>query len=102
MSELIKVGRISDLTETDITTFSATNGEIAITKIGEKIFAVENMCSHARCKLSEGLIEDKTIACPCHGASFDLHTGEPLNPPAKKPIKCFEVKVEGEDLYIKL
>jgi nitrite reductase/ring-hydroxylating ferredoxin subunit len=33
------------------------------------------------------------IACPAHGARFDLATGEALGPPANAPIRTFAVRV---------
>ncbi|MED4205345.1 Rieske (2Fe-2S) protein [Neobacillus mesonae] len=102
MSEMKKLGNIKDLIEGELFTYFVDNSSIAVTKIGESVFAIENLCSHAKCSLDEGLIEEETVVCPCHGAVFDLHTGDPLNPPATKPIKTFQVSISGEELYIKL
>jgi 3-phenylpropionate/trans-cinnamate dioxygenase ferredoxin subunit len=33
------------------------------------------------------------IACPAHGARFELATGRAMNAPAKQPIATFEVRV---------
>ncbi|MFJ5713228.1 Rieske (2Fe-2S) protein [Neobacillus sp. NPDC093127] len=102
MSEKVKLCSVADLLEGEMVSYTVNNFPIAATKIGNNVFAVEDMCSHAKCSLSEGLIENESIVCPCHGAAFDLNTGEPLNPPAKKPIKTYGVLVDGESLYIKL
>jgi 3-phenylpropionate/trans-cinnamate dioxygenase ferredoxin component len=36
------------------------------------------------------------IACPLHGARFELATGRAMNPPAKQPIATFEIRVVEE------
>ena len=58
-----------------------------------RIFAVINRCSHAEEKLECGRMKRGWIACPVHGARFDLETGDALNPPATQPITTYEVRV---------
>ena len=48
----------------------------------DRIFAVRNLCSHAYEALDCGRMKNGWIACPVHGARFDLETGEAMNPPA--------------------
>ena len=66
----------------------------------DRIFAIENLCSHAEQPLECGRIRNGWIACPTHGARFDLETGEPLNPPATEPIATFPVRIRGETVEI--
>lgn len=59
----------------------------------DHVFAVINKCSHADEKLECGRMKRGWIACPIHGARFDLATGEPINPPATQPIQTFAVRI---------
>lgn len=59
----------------------------------DRIFAVENECSHAHEKLECGRMRSGWIACPVHGARFDLESGQPMNPPATRPIRTFPVRI---------
>jgi 3-phenylpropionate/trans-cinnamate dioxygenase ferredoxin subunit len=43
-----------------------------------------------------------TIACPRHGAKFDIRDGRALTMPATKATAVHEVKVEGGDVLVKL
>jgi 3-phenylpropionate/trans-cinnamate dioxygenase ferredoxin subunit len=61
-----------------------------------RIFAVSNICSHAEEKLECGRMSNGWIACPIHGARFDLATGKAKNPPAKKPIAVYAVRMVDE------
>jgi 3-phenylpropionate/trans-cinnamate dioxygenase ferredoxin subunit len=61
-----------------------------------RIFAVENLCSHAQEPLACGRVKRGWIACPAHGARFDLETGEVLGPPATEPIATFAVRIIGD------
>jgi 3-phenylpropionate/trans-cinnamate dioxygenase ferredoxin component len=58
-----------------------------------QVYAIENRCSHLEEPLACGKIKWGWIACPAHGARFDLATGEPMNPPATEPIRTFPVRV---------
>jgi 3-phenylpropionate/trans-cinnamate dioxygenase ferredoxin subunit len=57
------------------------------------VFAVSNICSHAEEKLECGRMSNGWIACPIHGARFDLASGKAKNPPAKRPIETYEVRI---------
>lgn len=67
-----------------------------------KIFAVSNICSHAQEMLDCGRMGNGWIACPIHGARFDLATGAAKNPPATRPIPVFETRIEGDWIEVKL
>ena len=65
-------------------------------------YAIENMCSHEEYELAEGELEDCTLECPKHGATFDIRSGEALTAPAYTPIKIFAVRVEGYEVQVGL
>lgn len=41
-------------------------------------FATDDLCPHNGARLGGGKVRKDTVACPMHGARFDLHTGECL------------------------
>lgn len=73
--------------------FEHAGRSILICNSGGHFFAVENKCSHADEVLACGRIRNGWIACPAHGARFDLATGEAMNPPARDPIRTFSLRV---------
>lgn len=64
--------------------------------------AVEDVCTHDSQALTDGPIEDGAIACPRHGARFDLRTGKALCMPATEGIPIYDVKIEAGDIWLKL
>ncbi len=66
----------------------------------DRIFAVRNLCSHAYEALADGRMKNGWIACPVHGARFDLETGQAINPPATMPIDTFAVRIEGDTIEV--
>lgn len=57
-------------------------------------YALEDRCSHGRVALSAGFVEGECIECTRHGAQFDLATGNPLSPPASRPVKTYPLHLE--------
>lgn len=66
---------------------------IAVVKIENEFYAIEDRCSHAGVPLSGGKISCKEVICPRHGARFSLKSGKALCMPAFEDIKVFPVQV---------
>jgi nitrite reductase/ring-hydroxylating ferredoxin subunit len=58
---------------------------VFIAKIGGSVYAVDGVCSHAKCIL--GSLEDQSgiVRCFCHDAEFDLRNGKMTKPPFVAP-----------------
>jgi nitrite reductase/ring-hydroxylating ferredoxin subunit len=67
--------------------------EIVVCHTKEGVFAVDNICSHAFARMSEGYLKGTRIICPMHGAAFDVRTGRVLGGPAFMPIEAFPTRV---------
>src|SRR5690606_13547339 len=67
-------------------------------------YALDDVCTHDGGPLSEGPLDpaEGTIACPRHGAKFDVKTGAALTMPATRPTRSHEVKVEGDQISVRL
>jgi 3-phenylpropionate/trans-cinnamate dioxygenase ferredoxin subunit len=74
--------------------------EVVLCNTRDQIFAIRNLCSHAYEKLDCGRMKNGWIACPVHGARFDLETGEPMNPPAVMKIDTFAVQISGDTIEV--
>jgi 3-phenylpropionate/trans-cinnamate dioxygenase ferredoxin subunit len=66
---------------------------VLLCHVSPRIYAISNTCSHNQQALDGGKVMGTSIACPLHGARFDLATGKALNLPAKKPVPVYEVRV---------
>lgn len=74
--------------------------DVLICKVEGMVYAVENRCSHAASRLDIGRLKGHTIGCPLHGARFDIRDGRAVAAPATKPIRSFEVVLEGGKINI--
>ncbi len=67
-------------------------------------YALDDVCTHDGGPLSDGPVnaDEKTIACPRHGAKFDIATGAAVTMPATKPTVAHEVKIDGDQILVRL
>jgi 3-phenylpropionate/trans-cinnamate dioxygenase ferredoxin component len=77
---------------------------IALVRIDDEWFAVDDTCSHANVSLSEGevLRQDCEIECWKHGSTFSLRTGEPTCLPAVVAVSVYPVVVDGADVLVEV
>jgi nitrite reductase (NADH) small subunit len=72
----------------------------ALYNVEGKIYASSNRCPHAGAPLALGFLEGVEITCPLHMWGFDVSTGECLTDPDWAGLTTYEVRVEGEDVYL--
>jgi 3-phenylpropionate/trans-cinnamate dioxygenase ferredoxin component len=67
-------------------------------------YALDDVCTHDGGPLSEGPLDaaEGTLACPRHGAKFDIKSGAALTMPATKPTVAHGVKIEGDRVLVRL
>ena len=78
-------------------------GEEAIAIVrtkADKVYALNDKCSHGEISLSEGFVDNETIECWAHGAKFSLETGEALTLPAFEPVSVYPIIIEDETIYL--
>ncbi|MFT3967181.1 MAG: non-heme iron oxygenase ferredoxin subunit [Sphingobium sp.] len=102
MSEktFVPVARIEDVPPGAVKVVEVAGKAIVLCNTKDRIFAVINKCSHADEKLDCGRMRSGWIACPVHGARFNLETGAPMNPPATQPIETFAVRVSDGQIEV--
>jgi 3-phenylpropionate/trans-cinnamate dioxygenase ferredoxin component len=98
----VKVCALADVPDEGSLAVEVEDTPVAVVRIGDDVFALRDVCSHAEVALSEGDVYDHTIECWLHGSCFDVRTGKPTNPPATAPVSTYPVKIEGDDVYVSL
>lgn len=84
---------VAELNDGQVRLVDASGTTVLLCADEGEVYAIENRCSHLDEPLACGKVKWGWIACPAHGARFDLATGEPMNPPATAPIRTFPVQV---------
>jgi 3-phenylpropionate/trans-cinnamate dioxygenase ferredoxin subunit len=68
--------------------------DILLANVGGEISALDAVCTHEGCIVSDGKVVEGAMAeCPCHKSKFDLLTGQVCNGPAREPLRRFGVTV---------
>ncbi len=75
---------------------------VAVANVDGELFAFQDECTHEECPLSDGDLEGHLVVCICHGGTFDVRTGEPVEGPVYVPLKTFAVVRTGEVTSIDL
>jgi nitrite reductase/ring-hydroxylating ferredoxin subunit len=116
----ITVATTSQVKAGEILAVAAEDRKVMLSKIDDKIYAVENKCPHLGMPLAKGKVCNNTVKCRWHGATFDLKTGEnvswvdsfvgvPLPEWSLKPLslgkspqnlQSFEVGIDGENVTV--
>ncbi|NIT04531.1 Rieske 2Fe-2S domain-containing protein [Candidatus Saccharibacteria bacterium] len=97
-----KVAKTSDISDGQIRPFEVEGKTVAVARLGEEFFAIDDICTHARCSLGEGVLIDEEVECPCHGSRFNVKSGAVRFLPATVPIKTYKVKVEGDEVSVEI
>lgn len=96
-----KICKLDDLKENQGRRFMIDDVDVALFKVKGKIFALSNICPHQKSPIIyDSFIEDDKVVCPAHGWEFCLKDGR--QPTGRNGLDSFEVKVEGEDVYVKV
>ncbi|MGW8765905.1 bifunctional 3-phenylpropionate/cinnamic acid dioxygenase ferredoxin subunit [Streptomyces sp. NPDC055815] len=92
---MIKLCPVAALTPGTVTRIASPDLPVplALIKVGEEVFCIDDTCSHETTSLSDGWLEGHEVECPLHESRFDIRTGKPDCPPARRPIRTHVVQI---------
>jgi len=93
---------LSELPEGQMRACSAGEREIVVCRTKDGVFAVDNICTHAYARLSEGRLRGFRLICPLHGASFDVRNGRALGAPASRPLATHALSIVDDRIEIEV
>lgn len=73
---------------------------IVVCRTREGVFAVDDVCTHAYSRMSEGRLRGTRLICPLHGASFDVRDGRVLGAPATRALPVHRARINGEQIEV--
>ncbi len=102
MSEFVFACKQNELKDGEKTLVEVDDQLVILFRVGEKYYCLDDVCTHDGGSLDGGDLEGFEIACPRHGAKFDIRCGKALSMPATQSTNSHEVKVDGDDILVKL
>lgn len=100
MATWVRVADAAELIPGQPLLVTVDDEDITLYRVGDEIYATEDLCSHAEASLAEGDQHGYLINCPRHGGQFDIRTGAATHFPAFSPIRTFSVKEENGAIYL--
>jgi 3-phenylpropionate/trans-cinnamate dioxygenase ferredoxin subunit len=102
MPEWIKACEVKELNNSELLGFDFNEKKILISKIRDRVYATDRICTHAYADLSTGFLneDEGTVTCPLHMSSFKLEDGTPQNLPAEEPLETYKTKIQDNSVYI--
>ena len=97
-----KVCEIDQLENESLREFKVAGEKIVVVKINDKVYALENRCSHEDYPLSDGWVDEGRVCCSMHGEQFDPSTGDALTLPAYENIRAFPVHINDGTVEIEI
>ncbi|MEY4769099.1 MAG: hypothetical protein RL637_1738 [Pseudomonadota bacterium] len=98
----LKVATITDIPRLGSRVLETVIGSIAIFRTSDdQIFALNDRCPHKQGLLSQGIVHGCKVTCPLHNWMIELHTGCAVAPDVGQ-VKTFAVKIEHDDIYLKI
>jgi 3-phenylpropionate/trans-cinnamate dioxygenase ferredoxin subunit len=98
----VEVGELATLPRERGIRVTVGEQRIAMFRVGDDVYAIGDVCSHAEASLSEGEVFGTEVECPRHGSEFDITTGEPHSLPATRPVPTYGVAIEDGTVFLVL
>lgn len=94
VTRFVEVCALSELPPGSVREVSVAGRRLALVNHGGVVSAVDGDCPHAGGPLGEGQPGvGCVLACPWHGAVFDVRDGRPLRGPARKALATYQVRI---------
>jgi nitrite reductase/ring-hydroxylating ferredoxin subunit len=72
----------------------AAGTAVVLVRVGDRVYACNDTCSHQGGPLSEGKLSGTRLACPWHGWMYDVRTGECLMPSRGGAVPSYPARVD--------
>jgi 3-phenylpropionate/trans-cinnamate dioxygenase ferredoxin subunit len=95
-------GVVDDFEDEDVEQVKVGHLAIAIYCAMSKFYATQDLCTHERAYLSDGVVVDCVVECPFHQGRFDVRNGNALGAPVHLPLKTYPVKIIDGRIYVRV
>ncbi len=97
----VAAARASELAPGAMKWVAIDRERVLIANVGGTLYAIQDVCGHRRESLSKGTLQGYVVECPLHFACFDVRSGKFISGPASADVPTYEVRVEGDTVYVR-
>jgi 3-phenylpropionate/trans-cinnamate dioxygenase ferredoxin component len=102
VSGFVPVTTASALTPGTMRWLVVDRQRVLLANVDGSFYALQDACGHRGASLVQGRLVGHEIECPLHYARFDVRTGKLVTGPASADLATYEVRVEGDTVYVRL
>ena len=100
MSTKIELCSVDEVAEGEAIRVEKEGLALAVFNLNGQFYVTDDQCTHGPGLLHEGYIDGDVVECNFHNGSFNIKTGEVVDPPCMIPIKTYRTVVEGDKVFI--
>ena len=100
MAGFVPVSTVADLPPGHMTWVVVERERVLLVNVDGTFYALQDACGHQRAPLSRGRVAGHVMECPLHFARFDIRTGQLLHGPVAENVAVYEVRVDGDLVYV--
>jgi 3-phenylpropionate/trans-cinnamate dioxygenase ferredoxin subunit len=97
----VAVATVADVPPGTMIFVAVERERIVLANVEGEFYALRDVCGHRNAPLSRGRLDGFTIECPLHFAQFDVRTGKLIDGPVSADVPAYELRIEGDTVYLK-
>jgi len=97
----VPVAKVADVPPGTMTFVAVERERIVLAHVEGGFHALRDVCGHRNAPLSRGRLDGCIVECPLHFAQFDIRSGKYVDGPYSADVPIYEVRVEGDTVYLK-
>ena len=102
MPEFVPIAKVGVIAPGQGKLIEVRGKAIALFNVNGDYYAIDDECPHQGGSLSDGDLMGQEVACPWHGATFDVLTGEVLGPPASEGVCRYNLRISGDTIEVEI
>jgi nitrite reductase/ring-hydroxylating ferredoxin subunit len=97
----VAVAQVADLAPAEMKFVAVERERIVLANVDGSFYALRDVCGHRNAPLSRGRLDGCIVECPLHFAQFDIRTGKFVDGPYSADVPAYEIRVEGDTVYLR-
>jgi len=102
MSDFIAACKTTDIPPSDKLSLELGDRFVVVARIDGEYYCIDDICTHDGGTLGDGELDGYCLVCPRHGAKFDVRNGDAVTMPATEATGSYEVRIEGDQILVRL
>jgi nitrite reductase/ring-hydroxylating ferredoxin subunit len=100
MKQLLRLCSTADVPDGEGLQVTVDDLMVAVFKVGDRYYVIDEHCTHGPGLLSEGDVEGDIVECNFHHGAFNIRTGQVAAPPCIDPVRTYYTEVREGQIYI--